>query len=82
MAAVNLPSTLVKCLYLFFDLPELQSSQTEDSEQEEQPFRNVYNSQLTSSISLSKITLDDIQNDLDRRLLLKKVFSQLLSRLR
>ena len=79
MAAVNLPSTLAKCLYLFFDLPEIQSNNNEDKDI---AFKNMYNSQLVSSISLSKITLDDIQNDLDRRLLLKKVFSQLLSRLR
>lgn len=86
MAAANLPSVLVKCLYLFFDLPEIRSGeeQVEDNESEEEPnaFKNVYSSQITSSISLSKITLDNIQNDLDRRLLLKKVFSQLLSRLR
>lgn len=75
MANANLPSTLVKCLYLFFDLPE----PTGGGEEED---ATRVNSQLTSSISLSKITLDDIQSDLDRRLLLKKVFAQLLSRLR
>lgn len=87
MAAVNLPSTLTKCLYLFFDLPELQctssqSNESNDQENSEQQFKNLYSNQLTSSISLSKITMEDIQSDLDRRLLLKKVFSQLLSRLR
>ena len=78
MADANLPSTLVKCLYLFFDLPEIEQSGGHLDECNGNPA----NSQLTSSISLSKITLDDIQSDLDRRLLLKKVFSQLLSRLR
>lgn len=81
MAAANLPSTLVKCLYLFFDLPEIEASGG-CGDGDEDATRNLTNSQLTSSISLSKITLDDIQSDLDRRLLLKKVFSQLLSRLR
>lgn len=83
MAAANLPSTLVKCLYLFFDLPEIeQSGSSEEDGEANTSGSSLTNSQLTSSISLSKITLDDIQSDLDRRLLLKKVFSQLLSRLR
>lgn len=84
MANVSLPSTLVKCLYLFFDLPEIKSTNdnSEDENSNQNLFKNMYSSQLTSSVSLSKITLDDIQSDLDRRLLLKKVFSQLLSRLR
>ena len=79
MAAANLPSTLAKCLYLFFDLPEIEPAG--DGEDESNASRTMASSQLTSSISLSKITLDDIQSDLDRRLLLKKVFGQLLSRL-
>lgn len=29
MTAASLPSTLVKCLYLFFDLPEYESPSTD-----------------------------------------------------
>lgn len=30
MAEVSVPSTLVKCLYIFFDLPEISDSNTKD----------------------------------------------------
>ena len=35
MTASALPSTLVKCLYLFFDLPKIESSNVEDSEDQD-----------------------------------------------
>lgn len=37
MTAASLPSTLVKCLYLFFDLPEVENSNLQDSESEFTP---------------------------------------------
>uniref|UniRef100_A0A1B6CRC4 Uncharacterized protein n=1 Tax=Clastoptera arizonana TaxID=38151 RepID=A0A1B6CRC4_9HEMI len=37
MTAVSLPSTLVKCLYLFFDLPEMVESDTTHNESEFTP---------------------------------------------
>lgn len=33
MTAASLPSTLVKCLYLFFDLPEYESPTTNVADQ-------------------------------------------------
>jgi hypothetical protein len=54
MTNASLPSTLVKCLYLFFDLPELEPSSTTDSEE---------------------------YSPKERRLLLQKMFIQVLLRL-
>lgn len=34
MTAASVPSTLVKCLYLFFDLPELDETSSKSSESE------------------------------------------------
>lgn len=34
MTAASVPSTLVKCLYLFFDLPELDETSSKNSESE------------------------------------------------
>lgn len=58
MTSNSMTSTLVKCLYLFFDLPPINENQS-------------------SSISESHEEL----SPMDRRLLLQKVFSQLLTRL-
>ncbi|KAL1508880.1 hypothetical protein ABEB36_003702 [Hypothenemus hampei] len=57
MSEVSVPSTLVKCLYIFFDLPEIsaQDANTKDS-----------NSDFTTH---------------ERRILLQKIFVQLLVRL-
>ncbi|CAG9859319.1 unnamed protein product [Phyllotreta striolata] len=57
MSEVSVPSTLVKCLYIFFDLPELSEKEanTKDS-----------NSDFTAK---------------ERRILLQKIFVQLLVRL-
>ncbi|XP_054166813.1 WD repeat and FYVE domain-containing protein 3-like [Oppia nitens] len=58
MTTNSLTSTLVKCLYLFFDLPPLNDCQpTSDSQSQEE------------------------LKPIDRRLLLQKIFSQLLIRL-
>ncbi|RWS13484.1 WD repeat and FYVE domain-containing protein 3-like protein [Dinothrombium tinctorium] len=61
MASTSLPSTLVKCLYLFFDLPPLREEKSTNAE-------------------ISKESNDDI-SDKERRLLLQRVFAQLLTRL-
>lgn len=37
MTSVALPSTLVKCLYLFFDLPEMTEADTTHTESEFTP---------------------------------------------
>ncbi|XP_063602948.1 WD repeat and FYVE domain-containing protein 3-like [Penaeus indicus] len=61
MTAASLPSTLVKCLYLFFDLPEYESPTTNVADQAD-------NNATDFSVS-------------ERRILLQKVFVQLLVRL-
>jgi hypothetical protein len=55
MTAATVPSTLVKCLYLFFDLPEIQPPETKGPASDFSP--------------------------MERRLLLQKIFVQLLIRL-
>lgn len=55
MTSTSLPSTLVKCLYLFFDLPQINEKESESK--------------------------NDEVSQLERRLLLQRVFSQLLTRL-
>jgi len=55
MTAASVPSTLVKCLYLFFDLPEVQPPETKGPASDFSP--------------------------MERRLLLQKIFVQLLIRL-
>ncbi|KAK3895111.1 hypothetical protein Pcinc_001157 [Petrolisthes cinctipes] len=62
MTAASLPSTLVKCLYLFFDLPEYESPQADAS--------TVPTDNESTEFSAS-----------ERRILLQKVFVQLLVRL-
>jgi len=37
MTSVSVPSTLVKCLYLFFDLPEIESPDTAENGSEFTP---------------------------------------------
>ncbi|XP_073985786.1 WD repeat and FYVE domain containing 3 bchs [Rhodnius prolixus] len=55
MTTVSLPSTLVKCLYLFFDLPEMSDDSVSEAESEFSPR--------------------------ERRILLQKIFVQVLVRL-
>lgn len=57
MAEVSVPSTLVKCLYLFFDLPEMSEDEANNTD---------INSDFTPR---------------ERRILLQKIFVQLLVRL-
>ncbi|XP_068245244.1 WD repeat and FYVE domain-containing protein 3 isoform X2 [Palaemon carinicauda] len=61
MTAASLPSTLVKCLYLFFDLPE-----------DESPAANVADQADNNATEFSSG---------ERRILLQKVFVQLMVRL-
>lgn len=65
MTANSLASTLVKCLYLFFDLPPL----TDATSSEDQTAKSNHHN-----------TSDYLSNT-ERRALLQKVFSQLLTRL-
>lgn len=58
MASNSLPSTFVKCLYLFFDLPPCVDKPAEDD-----------------------AGSDEYLSDTERRKLLQKVFSQLLTRI-
>ncbi|KAG7173359.1 WD repeat and FYVE domain-containing protein 3-like [Homarus americanus] len=62
MTAASLPSTLVKCLYLFFDLPEYESPSTDVT--------TLQADNDSTEFSAS-----------ERRILLQKVFVQLLVRL-
>ncbi|XP_045600783.1 WD repeat and FYVE domain-containing protein 3 isoform X4 [Procambarus clarkii] len=62
MTAASLPSTLVKCLYLFFDLPEYESPSTDVT--------TLQSDNDSTEFSPS-----------ERRILLQKVFVQLLVRL-
>ncbi|KAK7077188.1 WD repeat- and FYVE domain-containing protein 4 [Halocaridina rubra] len=61
MTAASLPSTMVKCLYLFFDLPEYESNSPNVADQTD-------NNETEFSSS-------------ERRILLQKVFVQLMVRL-
>lgn len=67
MAANSLPSTLVKCLYLFFDLPlDMQESQPR---------------KRSSAFLDQNISCDKNLSSQNRRLLLHRVFSQLVIRI-
>lgn len=70
MTANSLASTLVKCLYLFFDLPPC-SDDDEDNDK----------SADDKAITTTTATEPDYLSNRERRALLQKVFSQLLTRL-
>ena len=71
MTNASLPSTLVKCLYLFFDLPILASEDTTDGG--DAAAANVAISTASSSSRLYSAK--------ERRLLLQKMFIQVLLKL-
>lgn len=82
MASTSLPSTLVKCLYLFFDLPA-----PFDKSASEQALTTRHDGSPTSSNASpdendsSVSSLPERLTSRDRRLLLQRVFAQLLTRL-
>ena len=70
MTNASLPSTLVKCLYLFFDLPVLTNSVSEES------FDGSSVGGAASSDSSNRL-----YSSKERRLLLQKMFIQVLLKL-
>ncbi|XP_055386714.1 WD repeat and FYVE domain-containing protein 3 isoform X2 [Condylostylus longicornis] len=79
MTSAAVPSTLVKCLYLFFDLPEIenQPKSTEDS-----VIANITTS-TSSDNNIPAINTGALNefSPVERRTLLQKVFVQLLVKL-
>ena len=71
MTNASLPSTLVKCLYLFFDLPILASEDSSDSGDATAAISGAASSSSSSSLYTAK----------ERRLLLQKMFIQVLLKL-
>ena len=73
MASSSLPSTLVKCLYLFFDLPATSEGKSlvESPDQTDTTNQDAIRDAAGSSRLNSK----------ERRLLIQRVFAQLLTRL-
>ena len=70
MTNASLPSTLVKCLYLFFDLPILASEDSSDS------------GDATAAISAAaSSSSSSLYTAKERRLLLQKMFIQVLLKL-
>ncbi|XP_047736202.1 WD repeat and FYVE domain-containing protein 3, partial [Hyalella azteca] len=98
MTVSSLPSTLVKCLYLFFDLPDPDSADSENANAESNLNKKSHSSPLHLPLDTSKTggqqsALQSTASDAsscgaaivpattDRRLLLQKVFVQVMLRL-
>nr|CAB3264215.1 neurobeachin-like protein 1 [Phallusia mammillata] len=79
MTTMHLPSTLVKCLYLFFDLPN-DSEDDYDVKDDCLPHPSVSN-QVTADTGASGLFVQSDSSYTDRKMMLQKVFVQTLVRL-
>uniref|UniRef100_T1KMA3 WD repeat and FYVE domain-containing protein 3 n=1 Tax=Tetranychus urticae TaxID=32264 RepID=T1KMA3_TETUR len=83
MAANSLPSTLVRCLYLFFDLPP-PATQADSSDQQttvESAAKKLGKLRFSAKGVSNYAENIEYSNPIERRLLLHRIFTQLLTRL-